>query len=65
VLRSADSVDGTARPLALGAEPGQPGNDGFLMSTAISQFASQMHQTTTQAATSAGEAAEKLRRRPG
>jgi hypothetical protein len=60
VLKSADSVDATARRLAQGAEPGHPGNDGFMTSAAISQFAAQMHQTSAQAATDTGGAAEKL-----
>ena len=60
VLRSADSVDAAGRRLAQGAAPGHPGNDGFLLSAAITQFSSQMHETTGQAATSTSGTAERM-----
>lgn len=60
VIRSADAVAAAARQLTAGGSPSAAGNDGFMLSGAISQFSSQMQQTTTQAATDAGTTAENL-----
>jgi hypothetical protein len=60
VMRSAASVEAAGRQLAGGGDAGDPGNEGFMTSDAIRQFASRMQQTTDQAAADTSAAAEKL-----
>lgn len=60
VMRSADTVDLTARGLLAGEDPGHPGNDGFLLSEAIVRFSSAMQTTSSQAATSTSSVAQRL-----
>lgn len=60
VMRSADAVDAAGRQAGRGDVPAVSGNSGFTTSDAISRFASEMHRTTTTAATDTGTTAEKL-----
>ncbi len=60
VLRCADAVETAAGQLCSGDTPSHAWNDGFTLSAAIGRFATQMQQTTTQAALDTGKTAENL-----
>lgn len=60
VIRSADAVAVTAGQFSGGGAPSAAGNDGFMLSAAMSRYASQMEQTTAQAAKDTGTTAENL-----